>query len=70
VYIIFNGCAAIFFYWLARVPKKGGSREKKNSKKNAKGETNKTVAETEKSQGQVANGGEREGSGDDVSEKS
>jgi len=39
IFIIFNGCAAVLLYWLARVPKKGGSREKKNSKKIRKGKT-------------------------------
>ena len=30
IYIVFNACAALFFYWLARVPKsKGKKKEKK-----------------------------------------
>ena len=28
IYIVFNACAALFFYWLARVPK-GGKKAKK-----------------------------------------
>lgn len=29
VYIVFNACAALFFYWLARVPKGKGKKAKK-----------------------------------------
>lgn len=31
-YIVFNGCMAVFLYWVGRVPKNGGKREKKEKK--------------------------------------
>lgn len=37
-FIIFNVCAAIFFYWLVRVPKKPGKKEEKEAKKAEKKE--------------------------------
>ncbi len=55
VYIIVNVFAAIFFYWLARVPKKSGKEEGKKAKKNEtnerseKSEPEKAIAQPKRS---------------------
>lgn len=47
VYVIFNIFAALFIYWLARVPKKGSLKNKKEATKTKKGEAAEVTKETE-----------------------
>ncbi|OAQ95663.1 hypothetical protein LLEC1_05790 [Akanthomyces lecanii] len=47
VYVIFNIFAALFIYWLARVPKKGSLKNKKEATETKKSETAEVSKETE-----------------------